>query len=488
MASKLSEHIQTADRKVKKHIPVKGFKIIIPYIAIVIVLAATSYFSWLNHNAFEKAMVNQAQTQLLITALSEAQSIEKHFDNIEISAADITGLVKHINDLERVYVLIINNDAKIMHCPYTNYIGENVLTLLKGKISNPEWLKLNSIVQKIKNGEQGTVVIDFFSDNANPIIVKTLLAFAPIYISNTRSSIIVAMEYDVVAEPVNKNARDNIIFGGFVFSVFFVLAAFIFHQQKKRSNELQNLYRVLENEHIKLKAAQTQLIQAEKMGIVGKLSSGVAHEVKNPLAIIIQGIEYLKEKLKTKDEDVSLALKDVEEAAGRADNVVKGLLDFASISKLVTTPENINLIIDNSLLLMRNLLNKNHIKITKNFEENIPYIELDKNKIKQVFLNIILNSIEAMPGGGDIMIRTYAQQQQEHERWVTVQIEDTGTGIPEDITENIFEPFFTTKRDRGGHGLGLLVVNNIIEMHGGKINISNKKDGDGVIVIISFKA
>lgn len=462
-------------------------RIIIPYIAIVIILAVTGYFSWLNHNAFEKAMVDQAQTQLMITALSEAQSIEEHSDNNEIPAAEINGLVKHINDLERVYVLIINNDARIMFCPYTNYIGENLLTLLKRKISNPEWLKLSSTMQKIKNGEQGTAVIDFFSENANPIIVKTLLAFAPIYISNTRSSIIVAMEYDVVAEPVNKNARDNIVFGGFMFSMFFVLAASVFHQQKKRANELHNLYRVLEKEHIKLKTTQTQLIQAEKMGIVGKLSSGVAHEVKNPLMIIIQGIEYLKEKLKTKDEDVSLTLKDLEEAVGRADNVVRGLLDFASISKLVTAPENINLIIDNSLLLMKNLLDKYNIKITRKYEDNIPYIMIDKNRIAQAFFNIILNSIDAMPGGGDIMIKTYTEQRQDHEKWVTVQIEDTGTGIPEGIIENIFEPFFTTKHAGVGYGLGLPTVKNIIEMHGGKISISNKKDGNGTIAIVSFK-
>jgi signal transduction histidine kinase len=463
-----------------------NIRTLVPYIAIAVILAAIGYFSRLNHNAFEKTIVNQAQRQLMITALSEAQSIRRHSYNTDISTADITGLVKHINDLERVYVLIVDNDANIMICPYTNYIGRNLRTLLKGKISDSEWLKLNSILQQIRDGRQGTAIIDFFSDNANPAIVKTLLAFAPIRYRDPMSSIIVAMEYNVVAQPVNKNARDNIVFGGVVFSMFFVLAASIFHHQKQRSDELQNLYGILESEHAKLKATQTQLIQAEKMGIVGKLSSGVAHEVKNPLAIIIQGIEYLKEKLKTKDEDVSLALKDVEDAAARADNVVKELLDFASVSKIVTTPENINLIMDNSLLLMKNMLDKNNIKITKNSEENIPYVKLDKNRIQQVFFNIILNSIEAMPAGGDIMIKTYLQQQR-NERWVTVQIEDTGKGIPQDIAENIFEPFFTTKRDRGGHGLGLSVVNNIIEMHGGKINISNKKNANGVIVIISFK-
>ena len=461
---------------------------IVPYIAIAVILAVTGYIFRLNHNAFEKAMVDQAQTQLMITALSEAQSIERHSYNTEISAIDTSGLVKHIDDLERVQVLIVDDDAKIKHSHYMNYIGENLLTLYKGKISNPEWLKLNSMVQKIKNGEQGTVIIDFFSDDVNPNIVKTLLAFAPIHHVNTRSSIIVAMEYDVVAEPVNKNARDTIVFGGFALFMFFVLAASIFHQQKKKADELQNLYGTLENEHIKLKTTQAQLIQSEKMGIVGKLSSGVAHEVKNPLMIIIQGIEYLKEKLKTKDEDVSMALKDIEEAVGRADNVVRGLLDFASVSKLVTMQENINLILDSSLLLMKNLLDKNNIKITRNFEENIPYITIDKNKIQQVFLNIILNSVDAMPGGGDIIIRTYAEQTQDHEKRVIVQIEDTGTGIPEGVAEKIFEPFFTTKHSKGGHGLGLPMVKNIIDMHGGKISISNRTGGNGAVVIVSFKA
>ena len=119
---------------------------------------------------------------------------------------------------------------------------------------------------------------------------------------------------------------------------------------------------------------------------------------------------------------------------------------------------------------------------------DIPYITIDKNKIQQVFLNIILNSIDAMPGGGDLMIRTYTEQRRDYEKWVTVQIEDTGTGIPEGAAEKIFEPFFTTKHAGAGYGLGLPTVKNIIEMHGGKINISNKTAGNGAVAIISLKA
>ncbi len=93
-----------------------------------------------------------------------------------------------------------------------------------------------------------------------------------------------------------------------------------------------------------------------------------------------------------------------------------------------------------------------------------------------------------MPGGGDLMIRTYTEQRQDNEKWVTVQIEDTGTGIPEGAAEKIFEPFFTTKHAGAGYGLGLPTVKNIIDMHGGKINISNRTGGNGTVVIVSFKA
>lgn len=464
----------------------KRYQLITALIAVIIILVIIGYFAHQNHNDFEKTIVEQTQKQLLITALSEAQSIEKCFNNTEISAAQMDEMVKHINALERVYVLIIDNDAKIINSPVPNFIGKSVLTLMKGKISDSDWLKLNSILQKMRHGEEGTEILNFFSDSSSPEIVNTLLAFAPVRSGSSRSSIIVAMEYNAIAGPINKNARDNIIFGGFVFSVFFVLVLAFFVHQKKKADELENLYKNLEKQHLELKAAQTRLIQAEKMGIVGKLASSVAHEVKNPLAIIIQGMEYLKEKLRKKDDDVSLILKDLEEAVGKADNVVKGLLDFASLSKLLTKPENLNSIMENSLLLMRNLLDKHRISITKNYEENLPLIEIDKNRIEQVFINLILNAIEAMPDGGNLTITTYTAQPQEDTKWVATRIDDTGPGIPEDILENIFEPFFTTKAAGGGSGMGLATVKNIIEMHGGKINISNRKNGHGASAVVLF--
>jgi C4-dicarboxylate-specific signal transduction histidine kinase len=237
-----------------------------------------------------------------------------------------------------------------------------------------------------------------------------------------------------------------------------------------------------------LKETYTQLIQAEKMQEVGRLASGVAHEVKNPLAIILQGVEYLKDKLKTEDENITLVLKYIGDAIIRADNVVVGLLDFASLSKFNMEPGDLNSSIDNSLSLLRNDLDRYHIQVARNFKENLPLVKIDNNRIEQVFVNIILNAIQAMPTGGLLSIKTDIEEQEENKKYVVVQIQDTGTGISKETLEKIFNPFFTTRRSAGGSGLGLAVSRHIIQMHGGKIDIENREDQFGVRVTLSFKA
>jgi len=579
-------------------------KIIYFYLIIAFILGGIGYLARKNHNDFEKSIISQAQSQLLIIAQSEARSIEKDIYNVqneleilssqaeiqdsashihnketkeeyssledsykdikemadliylidsrgvvintgpfkkEIIGQDLSGLsdvqkalsirqiytsqifvmpsgkraisfihpifkqsefigllravipierinkvAKEINRGKGRYTFILDKSATILSFPDTNYIGKNI-NILESQLPDRDLPLFRDILNKMRNGQEGMVTFRFLSTAHKPGVAQILLAFSPIRLKNNLWSIGEVMDYAMISSPVNTNARDNIFFSGFVLLVIIILALNFFLQQKKRADELENIYKKLEKSHLELKTAQAQLIQAEKMEIVGKLAAGVAHEVKNPLAIIIQGVDYLKERISSNDKDLSLALKDLAEAVGRADDVVKGLLDFSSSAKLVMKLEDLNLIIGNSLLLMRHLIDKHQIKITKNFEENIPYIEVDKNRIEQVFLNLILNAIEAMPDGGNLLICTYLDKRQKQEKWVVVQVEDSGTGIPEDNLKNMFEPFFTTKRATGGTGLGLSIVKNIIEMHGGKINISNKKDNHGARVIILFK-
>jgi len=196
-------------------------KIILPYVIFAVALGVIGYLAWLNHNDFEKTIIRQAQNQLLVTALSEAQSIEKYAESGPVSTAGINALVKHINDLEKAYAFIVDSDAKIIDYPYAGYTGKNILTLVKDKISGPEQSKLNAVMQKIRNREEGTAILDFLTEDTNPRVAKALIAFSPLRIGSNRCSIIVAMEYGAIENIIHKNARDNLI------SVLFVCAAFI---------------------------------------------------------------------------------------------------------------------------------------------------------------------------------------------------------------------------------------------------------------------
>jgi len=262
----------------------------------------------------------------------------------------------------------------------------------------------------------------------------------------------------------------------------------LFLEQRRKEEALSKA-------HAGLKQAQAQLIQAEKAEVIGRLASGVAHEVKNPLAIIVQGIDYLSANVPLDKANVSLTLKHIMDAVKKADNITKGLLSFSRAEEIEKMPENLNSIIENCLLFVKNILDKYHVEIIKELGKDIPSLNLDKSRIEQVFLNLFLNAIDAMPGGGQLKVKTYNKTLtgvqgeifKPGEKAVTAEIEDTGTGIPADIMDKIFDPFFTTKRDKGGTGLGLPIVRNIVETHNGEIKIENITDRSGVRVTIRFK-
>ncbi len=266
-------------------------------------------------------------------------------------------------------------------------------------------------------------------------------------------------------------------------------------------DERLNAQRELQLAYSQLQAAQQQIIEAAKMQVVGRLASGVAHEVKNPLAIILQGLDFLNTTIKDADEHSPIVLQHMSDAVKRADNIIRGLLDFSSVAKLEVSPENINRILTKALLLTKHQLDKYHIKVIQELQDDLPDIELDRNKIEQVFVNLILNAVHAMADRGTLTIRTYEQEiiinnpisglraggdSQKNERIMVTEIEDTGTGIPDEILTKIFEPFFTTRRNAGGAGMGLSIVKNLIEMHNGQINISNKPESKGAIVKVIF--
>lgn len=250
-----------------------------------------------------------------------------------------------------------------------------------------------------------------------------------------------------------------------------------------------------------LKDTQLQLMQAEKLDTIGTLSAGVAHEVKNPLAVIQLGINYMQKTI-TKGGELDGVIQDMDDAIHRANNVIKELVDFSASKQLELEIQELNSIVEESLLLVKHELIKYNINIVKELEENLPFVEIDRNKIQQVFINLFMNAIHAMGSKGTLSVRTYTSDLKEilelhnmsktgqyrlTDNVVVIEIEDTGSGISPDDQNKIFEPFFTTKKSGEGTGLGLSVTENIIRLHNAFIDINNHKEG-GVIASIMFKS
>ncbi len=252
--------------------------------------------------------------------------------------------------------------------------------------------------------------------------------------------------------------------------------------------------------HHELRDVQLQLIEAEKMKSIGRLAAGVAHEVKNPLAILKMGIEFLSSQ-KNDDEHTPMILKEMADALDRADNVIRGLLDFSAPKQLEVRREDLNTIIKNALQLVRGEM-KGAFEIERDLQPNLPLLKLDAGKISQVFINLFTNALHAMGDGGILSVRTYTKQLtgvganvsdsrsesfRVGQNIVVAEIDDTGNGIPEDKLAKIFEPFFTTKPTGKGTGLGLSVVKTIVDLHGATIDIRNLHDA-GVRVTLMFQS
>jgi PAS domain S-box-containing protein len=277
-----------------------------------------------------------------------------------------------------------------------------------------------------------------------------------------------------------------------------------FIERKQAEERLKRTLADLTRAHEELKAAQSQLVEVEKMETVGRLAAGVAHEVKNPLAIIRMGVDFAMSQLKGQDGDLKQVLEDVNGAIQRATNIVNGLLDLSAAQELVLKPSDPHALLEQCLSMLRHATSTSHVQIVREFAEKLPPLKLDPQKMEQVFLNIMLNAIHAMPDGGTLTIRTYARRLKpgdvnrdpgsrsgirlrSGDMAVVIEADDTGVGIPDDKLAKVFDPFFTTKPTGKGTGLGLTVSRRIVNMHGGTIQIQNRPEG-GARATILLKA
>lgn len=253
---------------------------------------------------------------------------------------------------------------------------------------------------------------------------------------------------------------------------------------QKATDDYRSLTETLE-EKVKqqtdeLKRSQNQLFQSEKLTSLGKLSAGIAHEINNPLTTILLNSHLIAEKLE-KDDALNEYVRMIIDETSRCSSIVKGLLEFSRQTPPEKKPSEINEVIKETLFLFESQILICHVEIKKNLGADLPLIMIDANKIKQVFANIILNALEAMPDGG---VLTIGSQISADRKSLDMTFQDTGLGISKENIGKIFDPFFTTKGTQGT-GLGLAVSYGIIEQHGGKINVKSTI-GTGTTITVSL--
>ncbi len=220
-----------------------------------------------------------------------------------------------------------------------------------------------------------------------------------------------------------------------------------------------------------LKKSKSYMRRADRLASLGTLTAGLAHEIRNPLVAIKTLTQLLPERI----DDEEFRTQFLQIASGEVDRIsslVNELLDFARPSEPKLEAEDINAILDGMILLVSTETKKKQINIIKNYASDLSSVQIDREQIKQVFLNILLNAIDATQENGKILVKTRPFVKPGGEPYVQIEFTDTGKGIPEEYLEDIFNPFFTTKST--GSGLGLSISNQIIQDHRGYIDVESQ--------------
>lgn len=244
--------------------------------------------------------------------------------------------------------------------------------------------------------------------------------------------------------------------------------------EKKKSGELERAYG-------ELKMTQAQLVQAEKLSGIGRLAAGVAHELNTPLTGLLGLLRAYRETVKegTREYGNLDLMLDASEHMAR---IVNGLTIFARKSKDEFTVLNLNEVIESILSFSSHQLTAKDIKISRHYADDLQKIRGDKGQLQQVVLNIVMNARDAMPEGGEFIVKT---RNSESGDLVIAEFIDTGSGVKKEDMSRMFEPFFTTKEEGKGVGLGLSIAHGIMKRHRGTITAENQPT-EGTKFTIAF--
>ena len=224
------------------------------------------------------------------------------------------------------------------------------------------------------------------------------------------------------------------------------------------------------------KRLEEQLTQSAKLAALGELVGGIAHEVNNPIGIIMMRISSLMEAARAQgcSDDIIDDIEVIQRQSDRVAQITSGLLAFSRESPFAPRASDPNVTVSNAVALVENMLRSRGIDLCRELAGDLPLVFLDSPRIEQVLLNLFNNAMDAMPDGGTLRVKTGSVADQTGKNWLQIGVKDSGEGIKKENLDRLFDPFFTTKEVGKGTGLGLSISYGIVQEHGGEIKVDSQ--------------
>lgn len=409
---------------------------------------ATIFERW--RNKFRKKLPD-VYPWLLFKELESSLNLIEDLDQISLN---FLGRIKEIIAVKKLALIIYDQDSGRFRV--SNHLGFDEPEMKKVFFSRNDrlvrWLKVN---QTYFDTKEQTGVLNYLTRKEKDILTGLGIEICYPLVSMNR---LIGIVFIGSKENKEKFSRQEL---SFVLSLtpqagIALENAILYKEQRERFRRMS---------------------RADKLATIGELAAGAAHEIRNPLTAIKSSLQYLKTKNQDQKENTLLdnALKETE----RIDEILSGLLSFSRPSEIKREKENLIETLEESLQLISFQVNKQKINVTRDFPPEPVFLTGDKAQLKQLFLNLFLNSLQAMKAGGELKIELAFSGDGK----VLIAIADTGEGIPEENLDKIFDPFFTTKK--GGTGLGLSICYGIVHSHQGEIEIKSKV-GQGTTALIKL--
>jgi signal transduction histidine kinase len=417
-----------------------------------------------NEEEILTTVANQAAICIENSGLMETLDID------EILRLVLEGVTKNIG-FDRARLYLVNEKRNILECKMAVGIDEERIKGIALRLDPEDSVVARSIFEK-----QPFIIQDASKDpRVNPMIKEKFnlhsLVVIPLLVKEKALGAIAADSVES-NKSITKEALESMM----AFAQQAGLAihnAFMYQELKTFSRQMEEK---IQKTTADLSKTEAQLIRSEKLAALGQLAAGIAHEIRNPLTSINILIHSLTENVPSgipQKED----LKVIEEEIHRINEIVDQFLRFAKPAPPLLKKADVISIFEETLQLLRPQIEKQGIVIQKEFQP-LPPILMDREQMKQVILNLLLNAVQAMPKGGHLSVKGHIPK---GDRWIKLSIQDSGVGISGEDINKLFDPFFSAKE--GGMGLGLSIAHRIIDQHHGKIEVESSP-GEGTLFTV----